>query len=440
MGNLMNGMVLVVDLDSQKIFREDIDETFFKQHIGGAAANLALYERYSGDDPLVLGTGLLTGTPVPGSSLTVITARSPVTGKICHAPVCIYGGMELKYAGFDFVVLKGRSSNPVYIWLHDEVADINDAAHIWGKDTWAATDALRKSLGEDIIQVLCIGPAGEKQLDSAQIILNYWGTGDQWAFGKVFGQKNIKAIAMRGMGIFDIEDKEGFINACLEFIGEFKNHTALSGKKGITEISRAMGKDITEWLSPLIHRHSADFNCPYPMYTFVKYNESPDIMEETGVAEPGFYVTDIHALLGLKDIGLTSEQSCRILETCARHGINATAAAIYLGRAGKTSPEEIEKELLNFKGPIEIPKDSLFSPWSPKQPLFADFGLIADGSGNLQWWIRRQALAYIFGIHPIFILMAPMLTEERLLNAVNLGTGFDITLDMLESAIEKICE
>jgi aldehyde:ferredoxin oxidoreductase len=71
--------------------------------------------------------------------------------------------------------------------------------------------------------------------------------------------------------------------------------------------------------------------------------------------------------------------------------------------------------------------------------LFADFGLNNDGSNNLKWWIRRQALAYIFGIHPIFILMAPMLTEESLLHAVNLGAGLDISLEMLESAIEKIC-
>ncbi len=439
MGNLTNETILIVDLASGETYKEDIDEEFYESHIGGVRINLALFEKYQEEDPIILGTGLLTGTLVPGSALGIVTAKSPQTGKVCHAPICIYGGMELKYAGFDFVVIKGISPNPVYLWLHDEVADINDAVDLMGKDSWATTDELRKSLGEDIIQVLNIGPAGERQSDLAQIILNYWATGDRWGFGKLLGQKNVKAIALRGMGIFDLEDEEGFVDACADLFKAFKDEPSLSGKKGIIDIAAAMGEDITDWLSPIIHRHSADYNCPYPINTFVKYNEDPTILKETDVAETGFYLTDIYGLLEFKKMGLSAEDSCRMLEACAREGINAVAAADLLRKTGKTALNDLKQAVSGLTGPIESPEDSVFSPWSPKQPLFVDFGLPDDGSRNSEWWVRRQAVAYLFGIHPIFILMAPMLTEEKLINAVNLGTGLNITADTVDEAIKKVC-
>ncbi len=433
MGNLINEILLVIDLSSGETYTEDIEEDFFLETVGGVGANLALYEQYQDEDPIILGTGLVTGTLVPGSSLAVVTAKSPVTGKICHAPLNLYGGMELKYAGFDYVVIKGKSENPVYLWLHDEVADIKDATGIWGKDTWATTDELRKSLGEDIIQVLSVGSAGEKQLDCAQINVNYWPSGDRWGFGKCFGKKNLKAVAMRGMGIFDLDDEEGFIDACAELLEAFKNQSPLSGKKGIAEISAAIGENISEWLSPIIHRHSADYNCPYAANTFVKYNESPDILEETDVAETGFYLTDITGLLACKRLGLSAEETCRLLEALSREGMDAVATSNYLGKTGKTRLGDLKNALPGFTGPVELPEDGVFSPWSP----VIDFGM---SEGNVKnWWLRRQALAYLFGIHPIFILMAPMLTAEKLIAVANLGTGFDISADTVENMIQKIC-
>jgi aldehyde:ferredoxin oxidoreductase len=129
----------------------------------------------------------------------MITAKSPLTGKVCHAPFTLYAGLELKYSGFDYVVIKGKSPKPVYLWMHDGVADISDAKDVWGKDVWTSTDTIREVMGDQLIQVLTIGKAGESESDFAQVCINYWASGDRWGFGKLFGQKKLKGVALRGM-------------------------------------------------------------------------------------------------------------------------------------------------------------------------------------------------------------------------------------------------
>ncbi|MCK4783363.1 MAG: hypothetical protein KAV87_06395 [Desulfobacteraceae bacterium] len=101
MENLSSGQYIVIDLESKRTEKEYIEEDFFEENIGGARANAALYRAYAEEDPIVLGTGLLTGTPAPGSALGIITGKSPITGKVCHAPFFLWAGAELKYAGFD---------------------------------------------------------------------------------------------------------------------------------------------------------------------------------------------------------------------------------------------------------------------------------------------------------------------------------------------------
>ena len=437
MGNLTSEIILVVDLTNGETYKENINDEFYQVHIGGAAANKALYDKYADDDPIVLGTGLLTGTLVPGSSLGVITAKSPRTGKICHAPFNLSGGMELKYTGFDFVVVKGVSKKPVYLWLHDSVADIKDASALWGKDTWTTTDTLRKNLGEDLIQILGIGEAGEKCSDLAQIILNYWSTGDRWGFGALLGQKNVKAIAMRGMGLFDMDDENGFLDLCFELLSEVKRG-GLSGKEGIVDIANELSVDITDWLSPVFHRNSSCFNTPYPANTFLKFNEDPKILKETDVAEPGVLVTDIFELLEFKEAGLSALDTAEILQTCLKFGIDPVAVAQICIKDGKmSSPAEIKNALGDLKGSVNTTGTGSISPCCPKRPLFFDFGL-SKGSDTAKWWERRQAEAYIFGINQIFALMSPFLSTEKLIELVNLGTGLGITKDSLNNAIDTL--
>jgi len=356
----------------------------------------------------------------------VITAKSPVTGRVSHAPLTLDAGMELKYSGFDYMVIKGAADKPVYLWVHDGIADLNDAEDLWGKDVWAATDRIRDLMGDDLIQVLGIGEAGEKGSDLAQISINYWQSGDRMGFGSLFGKKRLKLIAIRGMGLLEIAEPEEFVEHCAGLLSALKSGKT-SGMKGIATMAAAMGEaDIEGWLKPLTHKHMACFNTPVPTNTFVFLDEDPALLKETSVAEPGFLLTDISPLLTLKRLGLTAADTCRILKACAKYGMDGAAVAELSEKTGLKDPEAIKGSLPNLKGPVSSSGNAVFSPWA------------AVGNQEPKTWMRREAVAYIFGLHPIFALMAPELTEEKLLEISSLGTELELTSETLDEVIADI--
>ena len=148
---LSSNKIAIVDLTTAEINEEELDERLVREKIGGAGITAALYARYEAEEPIVLGSGLLTGTLVPGSSLGVLTARSPLSGKVGHAPLTLYAGMELKFSGFDYVVIKGVSAKPVSLWLHDGILDSNPADDLWGRDLWQTTEAIRQSDRKSVV-------------------------------------------------------------------------------------------------------------------------------------------------------------------------------------------------------------------------------------------------------------------------------------------------
>ena len=423
---LSTNKIAIIDLATSNVTDQELDEDLVKEKIGGAGVTTALYEEYQDEDPIVLGTGLLTGTLAPASALGLITAKSPLTGKVCHAPFTLYAGLELRYSGFDYVVIKGKSQKPVYLWMHDGVADISDAKDIWGKDVWASTDAIRELMGDQLIQVLTIGKAGESESDFAQVCINYWSSGDRWGFGKLFGQKKLKLIALRGMSLLEISDAEGFVKQSKALLSAIKTG-AFADKKGIAEIAVAAGEeDLQKWLAPLVHRHSSCFNTPFSTNTFVFLDEDPKLLKESEKKEPGFLLSDIYGLLGFKKLGLSAADACALLKECAKYGIDAVAVSELSQKAGKKKPDEIKKFFSGLKGALESLGKGKFSPWCP------NFGLPANE------WDRRQAVAYIFGIHPIFALLSPELSEKKLIELANLGAGLEFTSEILDKVIADI--
>jgi aldehyde:ferredoxin oxidoreductase len=431
---LASNKIAIVDLGKGEIKEEELADALVQERIGGAGITTALHQRFAAEDPIVIGTGLLTGTLVPGSALGLVTAKSPLTGTLAHAPLTLYLGMELKFSGFDYIVIKGASAKPVYLWLHDGILDIQPADEIWGQDTAATTDAVRLALGDDLIQVLTIGPAGETGSPLAQLIINYWGSGDRWGFGGLFGSKKLKGLAVRGMGLLEIADPEGFIARCQSLLAEIKKE-GWAGKKGLPDLAAALGEtDVAEWLAPIVHRHKSCFNTPFASNTFVFLDEDPKLYQEPDGADPGFLVNDLYGLLGFKKLGLAAADSCRLLKDCARMGLDPTAVAELSLKAGTRDAEGIRKSLPGLQGTLECLGQSPFSPWAPMKPVWADFG----GETDEAWWRRRQALAYIFGIHPIFALMAPELSAEVLLELAGLGTGMEFTGETLEQVINGL--
>ncbi len=228
------------------------------------------------------------------------------------------------------------------------------------------------------------------------------------------------------MSLLEVADAEGFVHQCKELLSTLKTG-ASADKKGIAEIAVAIGEeDIRKWLAPLVHRHQSCFNTPFPTNTFVFLDEDPGLLKESEKKEPGFLVTDLYGLLGFKKLGLSAAEACALLRECAKYGIDAVAVAELSQKAGKKKPDEIKKSFPGLKGGLESIGKGKFSPWCP------NFGLPENE------WERRQAVAYIFGIHPIFALMAPELSEEKLIELANIGTGLGFTAETLDKVIADI--
>jgi aldehyde:ferredoxin oxidoreductase len=211
-----HGKILHVHLTAGKVEVEEPGETFYRKYMGGSAmgAYYLLKHTPPGADPLgpentlSLMTGVVTGAPLSGQSRVTATARSPVTGLVGDSQAGGFWPAELKAAGFDGVVIHGRASRPVYLWVHDGSAKLRDAAHLWGRFTADVEDAIREELGDGRIQVLQCGPAAEKGVRYGALINNANRANGRTGMGTVMAAKNLKAVAVRGRGRLELADPE----------------------------------------------------------------------------------------------------------------------------------------------------------------------------------------------------------------------------------------
>lgn len=213
-----NGKILHVDLSSATIAIEEPPEAFYRKYMGGSALNLyyLLNEVPVGADPLgpenilALSVSVVTGAPISGQSRLTANAKSPLTGAIGDSQSGGFWPAELKFAGFDAIIIKGRSDSPVYLWIHDGAVQIRDASHLWGRSTGAAEKIIKEELDDQKIKVLQIGPAGEKRVRFAALISNCNRANGRTGMGAVMGSKNLKAIALRGTQRPALADRQAF--------------------------------------------------------------------------------------------------------------------------------------------------------------------------------------------------------------------------------------
>ena len=211
------GKILHVDLTKGLLSVEEPEEAFYRKYMGGSA--LAMYyllnELPPGVDPLgpenvlVMALSVLTGTAISGQSRMTAAAKSPLTGSIGDSQGGGFFPAELKFSGFDAVVIKGKAEKPVYLWIHDGQYELRDASHLWGKITGEAEAAIREELGDKKIEVWQIGPAGEKGVRYAGVFSMSNRANGRTGMGAVMGSKNLKAVAVRGKKRPSVADKAG---------------------------------------------------------------------------------------------------------------------------------------------------------------------------------------------------------------------------------------
>lgn len=199
------GKMLSVDLSTEEIRRLDLSEAITRQFLSGRGINTRLLAQHIEPDTdpfaeesvLILSCGLLTGTAVASSSRLHVNAISPLTGLLGSSNVGGYFGAELRAAGVQTLLIRGRAQRPVTLWIDGEEAELREASHLWGLDTAAATEILRQELGKKA-RLMVIGPGGENGVRYACIMTGTRHAAGRTGMGAVMGSKNLKAIAVRG--------------------------------------------------------------------------------------------------------------------------------------------------------------------------------------------------------------------------------------------------
>ncbi|MEM1813329.1 MAG: aldehyde ferredoxin oxidoreductase N-terminal domain-containing protein, partial [Sulfolobales archaeon] len=218
------GRVLDIDLSYSKVSTYKIDEKILKKFIGGKGLGAKLLidnlgvgvSPLSPENILIFATGPLTGTGAPTASRFVVVTKSPLTGLFTDSHVGGSAGPEIKKAGYDAIIVRGKAQHPVYIWVDDESVEIRDASKLWGLTVSKTVDAVR-ALTDPKAHVGVIGPAGERLVKYACIVFDKEeernGIAARGGPGAVMGSKNLKAIAIKGSHKVGVVNPEGFQKA-----------------------------------------------------------------------------------------------------------------------------------------------------------------------------------------------------------------------------------
>jgi benzoyl-CoA reductase subunit BamB len=222
------GFNLEIDLSRGSIERVETDPRLMELYLGGLGTNAKILwdrvppevEPFSPDNLLIFSTGLLCGTPAIGANRTIVSTFSPQTLFMAYSMMGGFFGPELKYAGYDKVIIRGKSPDLVYLWINNDKVEIRDASHLQGKGASETAELILQELKEPKAHVAAIGLAGENRVYMASIEQGR-SSASRLGIGAVMGDKGIKAIAVRGTKDINIAGPEAFIELCnkvLEYI------------------------------------------------------------------------------------------------------------------------------------------------------------------------------------------------------------------------------
>jgi len=244
------GRILHIELTTGKTHVEPLNEEYAKNYIGGIGLGMRLWldhskpgvEPFSPENPLILTTGPISGTMWPtGGNGHAFVSKSPQSFGVGESKSHGSFGTELKRAGYDAVIFKGKAEKPVYVWIDDDSVQLLDASHLMGKSPTETEDIIREDLGDYYIRVAAIGPAGEKLARIACIINDRTRAAGRTGMGAIMGSKNLKAIAVRGTHDITVAKPDEF----MEFVKEFHERT----KGPATQKYRTLGTP----LNVLVH-------------------------------------------------------------------------------------------------------------------------------------------------------------------------------------------
>jgi aldehyde:ferredoxin oxidoreductase len=345
------GKILWVDLSENKLKDEALGEKLCRQFIGGygIGARIIFSRQKAGVDPLgqdnTLGilTGPFTGTPALSGTRHTVVGKSPLTGGWGDANSGGYFGAYMKFAGYDAVFFTGISAKPVYLFINNGKAELKDAAHIWGKDTYQTEDMLKSELGKDV-EVVCIGPSGENLSLISAIIHNKGCAAARSGLGAVMGSKKLKAVAVKGNMKIPLADETKVKKLRSKYLSQLGGHldmlkafgtsylTVRSAQSGDSPVKNWRGVGVIDFLSSesigakaMAERQwkkSACFRCPVGCNAHMKEGTG-EYKYEAGSHRPEY---ETIAMFGTNCLNSNIESIIKTNDICNRYGIDAISA------------------------------------------------------------------------------------------------------------------
>jgi aldehyde:ferredoxin oxidoreductase len=360
------GRLLLVDLTTGTIGEEELKTDYARRFIGGSGlAARYIFDLTDADtdplgpqNPLVFMTGPLVGTRAPSCGRYVICARSPQTGLWGESNVGGFVGPHLRFAGYDGVFVTGRAAQPVYLLLQDGQAELRDASHVWGLDSYRTRQEIKKELGDESLRVACIGPGGEHIVKFAGVLADQGRAAGRSGMGAVMGSKRLKALVCRGTGSVPLADGEAFNQVAretsellrddvstqvlsqtgtagsanvLSMLGNMPNRYFTQGD--FEEVDNISGSTMAETIQV---GTSGCFGCVVQCGREVEIPEGPYRLEETDGPEYET-VAALGSLLLIDDLKAVSYLN----HLCNCHGLDTISTGVTLGLAHHLFDEEI---------------------------------------------------------------------------------------------------
>jgi aldehyde:ferredoxin oxidoreductase len=352
------GKRLIVDLTSSEISFEDIPEAYCKKWIGGRGFNAAYLSQnlphhtdpLSPENMICFSVGPLTGSLVPCSGWVNIASCSPLysTPTLGETNMGGHWGPELKYAGIDQLVIKGRAKGPVYLLIDGENVEVKDASAFWMEDIQTTSIAIQSELAGKDVQVACIGPAGSNRVRYATITNSFfWKSGDN-GMGAVMGSKNLKAIAIRGNHPHSSANPDKLLSICLKLRDQLAGNPLIkrlgaegtltflqdlqekgaSAKKNFSTFNRSKGDEglsLERYNRNFSHHNEACFACPVHCGRYSSIKEK----EFTGTHFGGL---DLEGVYSLSDrIGCNDwNQVLELNRLCLANGLSPSITGAVL--------------------------------------------------------------------------------------------------------------
>jgi aldehyde:ferredoxin oxidoreductase len=407
--NFYNMKVGIVDLSELSSEVIALDDHLIAEKIGGAAVNAELFKHYEDGDPLILGVGPLTGSFAPASCLSVATFLSPRFGTLCHVPLMIRNGPEMKFSGIDFLVIKGIASSPKILHLDKGVIQVLSAEHLVDLAVPEALQVVKRE-SSPYRSIILTGPAADHGVSCVSVSTGLYGSLDKAGLAFLMASKNLKGIIFNGIdGLPFAEDNvhhkeriekklfadkvhknEGFFSM-LDMIGIEKN------LKGIIKKAK--------W------RNVACYHCPSPCMSSVEYRWYDP--RKHAKAEDTIFLSDHLGFLALARRG--GANVLPLLKSCFLFGLDPVAVAEILPENGSLleSLNAIEEISASLQGPDIKSESPQIKAVSGKIHNLFGGGIPTILDSEL--WEKRVYLSMVLGVCPLFLLHFPQISDSDLL-------------------------